>query len=605
MPAAIRLTATQTADPQTVRLILAFAAPSEDEQPAAVEAWLETGEGAASNLGQMYAPGPATWHTARQLDLVSQTYTGEGPYTARLLWGETLAQTTVTPGLGRPAPDDATAAQLTAFHVEDVEGRPQERIVRWAVRGLGDGEALRVDAGAAQISSPAAEGAGGGAADERRGECRLTFAKPGHYLVALDVLDAQGFWLASLAEYPVEVSTLPEGTPTPQPLAEETPVRTFGPVADRAPDADAGGLGPWQAGFYARPAWGWLRTYSSPGGSDVVRVLPPGSYLSLRGETLIGSALWYQTAGQDWIAADVLDPVLTGDLRGVAFESCSPAPDEPGGQAGLVTARVLNVRPQPGVQAGNVPYEQLAGGAEVTVYEETRYGGVTWYRIGTDRWVHGDHLRLLPAAQYVQLPSRPSALPLGWVVAPALNVRPRPGLAGDNAPIDQVEHNQALPIFDTRSLGGTPWHCIGENRWVEGAWIAVARPVRRPAAPSAAGHWVAVGLNDQTLVAYEGDRPVYAAMVATGRSVTPTPLGLFPVRERSERALMAGGNPGRGSSYFLEDVPWVQYFYGGYALQGAYWHDSFGRPRSHGCVNLSLYDAWWLYRWQVEHVLIH
>ena len=50
-------------------------------------------------------------------------------------------------------------------------------------------------------------------------------------------------------------------------------------------------------------------------------------------------------------------------------------------------------------------------------------------------------------------------------------------------------------------------------------------------------------------------------------------------------------------NYYLEEVVWTEFFYSGYALHSAYWHDAFGRPRSHGCVNFSLHDAWWIYQW--------
>jgi len=54
----------------------------------------------------------------------------------------------------------------------------------------------------------------------------------------------------------------------------------------------------------------------------------------------------------------------------------------------------------------------------------------------------------------------------------------------------------------------------------------------------------------------------------------------------------------RGSANFeLRDVPWIQYFAAGFALHGAYWHDVFGIPRSHGCVNLSPIDARLVFRW--------
>ena len=102
---------------------------------------------------------------------------------------------------------------------------------------------------------------------------------------------------------------------------------------------------------------------------------------------------------------------------------------------------------------------------------------------------------------------------------------------------------------------------------------------------------MAVNLKEQTAVAYEGDRPVYAALVATGLPGTPTVQGVFRTWRRLDTGVMAG------SGYYIEDVTWTCYFYSGYALHTAYWHDGFGRPRSHGCVNLSPYDAWWVYQW--------
>jgi len=57
------------------------------------------------------------------------------------------------------------------------------------------------------------------------------------------------------------------------------------------------------------------------------------------------------------------------------------------------------------------------------------------------------------------------------------------------------------------------------------------------------------------------------------------------------------GRDGFEDYYFLEDVPWSMYFSSAYALHGAYWHDRFGIRHSHGCVNISLTDAKWLFEW--------
>lgn len=105
------------------------------------------------------------------------------------------------------------------------------------------------------------------------------------------------------------------------------------------------------------------------------------------------------------------------------------------------------------------------------------------------------------------------------------------------------------------------------------------------------GKWIEVDLGEQLLTAYEGTKVVYTTLVSTGKKYTPTVVGKFRIKRKYESQLMTG--PG----YYLPGVPHVMYFYGNYALHGAYWHDKWGTPTSHGCVNLRREDAKWLYEW--------
>jgi lipoprotein-anchoring transpeptidase ErfK/SrfK len=124
--------------------------------------------------------------------------------------------------------------------------------------------------------------------------------------------------------------------------------------------------------------------------------------------------------------------------------------------------------------------------------------------------------------------------------------------------------------------------------------VGVARLRPRPSSIGRTALWIGVNLSQQTAVCYEGDRPVFAALIASGLAGSPTVQGIFRTWGRVDTGKMSG--PG----YYIEDVTWTCYFYSGYALHTAYWHDKFGRPRSHGCVNLSPYDAWWIYRWSAR-----
>lgn len=114
--------------------------------------------------------------------------------------------------------------------------------------------------------------------------------------------------------------------------------------------------------------------------------------------------------------------------------------------------------------------------------------------------------------------------------------------------------------------------------------------------PAGAGEkWIDVNLTTQTLTAYEGNTPVFTAIVSTGLPATPTVVGSFPIYVKYQAADMSGG--WGASAYYLPDVPYVMYFYQGYGIHGTYWHNNFGTPMSRGCVNLSTPDAQWLYSW--------
>jgi lipoprotein-anchoring transpeptidase ErfK/SrfK len=95
-------------------------------------------------------------------------------------------------------------------------------------------------------------------------------------------------------------------------------------------------------------------------------------------------------------------------------------------------------------------------------------------------------------------------------------------------------------------------------------------------------------------------------MVSTGLPGWWTQPGTFQVYAMLERDDMTGAfEADRSDYYLLEDVPWVLYFDKARAMHGAYWHDGYGLPRSHGCVNLSPADAHWLYDWAVDGTWVH
>jgi len=103
--------------------------------------------------------------------------------------------------------------------------------------------------------------------------------------------------------------------------------------------------------------------------------------------------------------------------------------------------------------------------------------------------------------------------------------------------------------------------------------------------------WIEVDLSDQTLTAWQGESVVLHTLISSGRTQYPTVRGTYQVRTKLPLERMIG--PG----YDTPNVPWTMYFYRGYAIHGAYWHNNFGTPVSHGCVNMRVDEAKALYDW--------
>jgi lipoprotein-anchoring transpeptidase ErfK/SrfK len=123
-------------------------------------------------------------------------------------------------------------------------------------------------------------------------------------------------------------------------------------------------------------------------------------------------------------------------------------------------------------------------------------------------------------------------------------------------------------------------------------------PTKVPADRSQTGKWIEIDLSQQRLYAHVGQTTVFKAVVSTGTRYYPTVVGRFRILSKYRATHMSG--PG----YSLPNVPWTMFFYRGYAIHGAYWHNNFGTPMSHGCVNMRIADSKWLYQWAPKGTLV-
>lgn len=198
-------------------------------------------------------------------------------------------------------------------------------------------------------------------------------------------------------------------------------------------------------------------------------------------------------------------------------------------------------------------------------------------------------------------------MPLGWVTSPKAHhyfiteEDEHNGHARRGDPIDRFTILQLTgkkKVIEDRNYFETEegWYL----RDIDGT---MTRPGPPPKGLGENEKWVDVNLTTQSLVAYEGEKPVYATIISSGRHNDEdktkdhrTVQGEFRIREKHIAATMEDDGASDGP-YSIQDVPWIMYFEGSYALHGAFWHSKFGHEKSHGCVNMTPFDAKHVFGW--------
>jgi len=132
---------------------------------------------------------------------------------------------------------------------------------------------------------------------------------------------------------------------------------------------------------------------------------------------------------------------------------------------------------------------------------------------------------------------------------------------------------------------------IGQRLRISGSGSAPASTPSTSSGAATGGKWIDINLSTQRLTAFSGSTAVFSTAVSTGVPGMATPTGRFSIQYKVPSTTMSG--PG----YYLTGVPWVMGFYGANSIHGAYWHNNFGHTMSHGCVNVPVGNAAWLYSW--------
>ncbi len=236
------------------------------------------------------------------------------------------------------------------------------------------------------------------------------------------------------------------------------------------------------------------------------------------------------------------------------------------------------------------------------------FKGMKFWRITTGYFIRGNRVRRfwpsgargMVLKNLVAPASAGSRLPLVFMVSrrrrrigekiPPVDVHASPG----GKVVTTLKRYTAHTVVDVVRSGEFRWYSVGGKGWVSSEMVRLARVSDPPPGLHPAERWIDVDLEEQTLVAYRGRTPIYAALVAAGVWKYPTPTGIFRIYKKVAEADMKS-EAKASEQYRVDHVPWTLYFKRGYALHGAYWHDGFGHARSHGCINLSPKDARFIY----------
>jgi hypothetical protein len=254
-------------------------------------------------------------------------------------------------------------------------------------------------------------------------------------------------------------------------------------------------------------------------------------------------------------------------------------------------------------EADDVLSMRMVQGFYVAIDRTFRWNDRTWYKTTKGLVAPADRFWQVqgPTFKGVELDGATWKLPVAWVYGG----RKSSSGYGYDEQSKALKPSKTFEAFvpialsgNRRDISGTSYYETTDGLWVKVLHVRVARVADPPEGTGPNERWLDVNLSEQSLVAYEGTRPVYATLVSTGKKSPvkekdhSTPTGQWRVREKHVTTTMDGDGTAAGDlPYSIEDVPYVVYFHQSYAVHGAFWHKNFGVKMSHGCINLSPLDA--------------
>jgi lipoprotein-anchoring transpeptidase ErfK/SrfK len=263
------------------------------------------------------------------------------------------------------------------------------------------------------------------------------------------------------------------------------------------------------------------------------------------------------------------------------------------------------------MEAEGLVARRMAKGFAIAIDRTFVWSGRTWHRTTMGLVAPADSVVIIksPAFKGVELGTTPTDLhlPLAWSLIKEAGIYDTKDKKLFSIR-DRFKKQTAVrllsataPGYEELKSGTVTYVPTFDGRYVRAQDVARIDLAPPPADIKPGEKWIDVSIKAQALVAYEGERPIFATLISTGKDGTnvkgqfATVQGSFRVREKHVAATMDGDTA--GELYSIDDVPYIQYFHSSYALHGAFWHSDYGRVRSHGCINLSPSDAKRLFLW--------
>lgn len=326
-----------------------------------------------------------------------------------------------------------------------------------------------------------------------------------------------------------------------------------------------------------------------PGPHFYFRLPTPGEMLQVEGPG-------YAARAAEWQAA-----LSAGGLRDVVGEVGPPPDSIPRGQGASLTKPYGTEKGlHRTVQAGQSDRDAGFAIARVMEWEHRAFGLTTELDL-----IPLDRTRIVRPSSFHGVALGEGEGVSAAIVTKRWALRYVEAAPGVLQPAGTFEYRQGVKLTGRTVM----WEGVKFWEGVDGSFVPASSALvvdKRTSFPSVAEgnrKWIDVSIGHQSLVAYEGTRVVYVTLVSTGlagmadpEKAPATVRGTFMIYQKHVSATM-DGDEDVADNYSLRDVPFVQYFHKGYALHAAYWHDEFGKVRSHGCINLAPIDAAWLFEW--------